>query len=428
MKRAFRQGEKYARSLDEENPLRTYRDAFYIPDDRLIYLDGNSLGRLPLKTRDLLKKTVDEEWGSALITSWNRNWYDLPHRLGEKLALIIGAGPDEVVVTEATSTNLYKLAFAALDYQQGRNRILTDDTNFPSDLYILQGITEKVRPEAELVTVASGDGLIPDVDRILDSVDEHTALVCLSHVCFKSAYQYDIEKITREAHRHGSLVLWDLSHSAGITPVKLNSCRADLAVGCTYKYLNGGPGAPAYLYVRKDLQERLVNPVRGWFSSGDPFDFKLRYQPAGNINRFQVGTPPVLSMRAVEPGLDMILEAGLDLIREQSVQLTEYLRFLVKEQLEDLGISLASPADPGYRGSHLALRHPEAYRIAQAMIKGDKEGLKIIADFRAPDILRLGIAPLYNTYRELYTTAERIRKVISGKEYLLFSSRRNTVT
>lgn len=424
----FKPGLEFARRMDREDPLRDFRDGFYISDEDLIYLDGNSLGRLPLRSREKIHEVTDLQWGTRLIRSWNEGWYGKSGELGDKLARIIGASEGEVIVCDSTSLNLYKLAFAAMKYQTGRKKIVSDNLNFPTDLYILQGIVEQLGPGYRLELAPSGDGQTVNMEALDQAIDEDTALVALSHVAFKSAFMYDMSAVTQLAHQRGALVLWDLSHAAGAVPVELNRCGADLAVGCTYKYLNGGPGSPAYLFVKKELQEKLVSPVWGWFGKKDPFSFELQYRPAGGIRRFLAGSPPILSMEAIGPGLEILLEAGMENLRKKSVTQTEYLVFLYDEYLKDIGFSLGSPRDAEIRGSHLSLQHPESYRICKALIEPKETTVKIIPDFRRPDNVRVGITPLYSSFEDIWRFADRLRDVILSKEYALFSDEVEGVT
>jgi kynureninase len=306
------------------SPLAPFRDRFVIADPELIYLDGNSLGRLPQATAARLQQTIDQEWGADLIRSWNKGWFDLPERVGGKLARLLGAQPDEIIVADSTSVNLFKLVVAALQFQAGRTKIVTDDLNFPSDVYILQGALNLLGGR-RLEIVPSLDGVHGPVEGLATAVTADAALLTLSHVVFKSGYLYDMTAVTQLAHAAGALVLWDLSHAAGAVPIDLNSSGADMAVGCTYKYLNGGPGAPAFLYVRRDLQEKLGNPISGWMGQANPFAFGLDYAAAPGLRRFLTGTPPILSLTAVEPGLDLVLEAGIAAIRAASLEMTDYL-------------------------------------------------------------------------------------------------------
>jgi kynureninase len=415
---------QYAQALDAQDPLAAFRQEFVVDDPALIYLDGNSLGRLPRRTGSRIQDTVDRQWGERLIRGWNEGWLDLAQRIGGKIAPLIGAQGNEVVVAESTSTNLFKLAVAALKARPGRHKIVTDDLNFPSDLYIFQGIVDLLDAGHRVQVVASPDGIHGPIEALAAAIDEDTALVSLSHTAFKSAYTYDMRAITALAHRAGALALWDLSHSAGAVPVDINGAGADLAVGCTYKYLNGGPGAPAFLYVRRDLQDSLRNPIAGWFSQAAPFDFGLDYQPAAGLRRMLTGTPPVLSLAGIEPGVDLLLEAGMDFVRAKSVQQTEYLIALYEDQLQPLGFHLNSPRDPAWRGSHISIGHPEGWRINRALI----EQMQVLPDFRAPDNIRLGITPLYTTFDDIRQAAQRLRTVVEKHLYEQYPVERPAVT
>jgi kynureninase len=417
-----------ARDMDKSDALSRFRDRFVIPDPDMIYLDGNSLGRLPETSVSRINHVVSNEWGDRLIRSWNEGWIEASARIGGKLAGLIGAHPDEVIIADATSINLFKLAVAALKHQSERKIIVSDDLNFPSDLYVIQGIVDMLGNHHDIRLASSMDGIITEPDDIETLLDEKSALLTLTHTCFKSAYIHDMKRLTQSAHEKGAMVLWDLSHSVGSVEIDLDECDVDLAVGCTYKYLNGGPGAPAFLFVRKDLQEKLRQPIWGWLGSDNPFAFDLDYSPAKNIQRFQAGTPPILSLLAIEPGLDLHLEAGMKNLRKKSVLMTEYLIYLFDQWLVPLGFELGSPRDPEIRGSHVSIRHPEAYRINRTMIGAEPPAIKVIPDFRTPDNLRLGIAPVYNTFEEVYLAIQRIRDIVDNKEYEQFSNERSLVT
>jgi kynureninase len=400
------------------------REQFVITEPKLIYLDGNSLGRLPKSTAARLQEAVQEEWGNGLIRGWNANWWQAPQRVGEKIARLIGAAEGQVIVSDTTSINLFKLVMAALRLRPDRQRILSDTLNFPSDLYIFQGCSEALGGGHRLELLPSRDGIAPDMDRLAELITEDTALVSLSHVCFKSGYMYDAAAVTELAHRKGALVLWDLSHAAGAVEVALDAWEADFAVGCTYKYLNGGPGAPAYLYVRRDLQEQTQQPIWGWWGQRAPFEFGLAYEPAAGILRYLVSSPPVLSMLAVETGVEGLLGAGMERLRRKSVGQTGYLIELFEERLAGLGFTLGSPREAAWRGSHVSLRHAEGYRINRALI----EELGVIPDFREPDNLRLGIAPMYTSYAEVWEAVERIRRAVVEGRYEHFPQGRLAVT
>jgi kynureninase len=417
-----------AQDLDAQDELRFFREEFVIEDPDLIYLDGNSLGRLPRKTVSHLQNVVERQWGERLIRSWNEGWVDLPTDLGAKIARLLGAQPEEVLVADATSINLFKLAVAALRLCPERTEIISDEFNFPSDLYIFQGIIDLLGKRHKLRLIPSRDGIHIEMEDVQAALGDDCALLSLSHVAFKSAYLYDMQRVTDMAHRAGALVLWDLSHSAGAVPIDLNGSNADLAVGCTYKYLNGGPGSPAFLYVRRDLQEKLIPPMWGWFADKSPFNFDLQFTPAPNIARFRVGTLPMLSMRAMEPGLDLHMRAGITRLRQKSVQQTEYLIHLAEQWLLPLGFSLGSPANSALRGSHVSLRHPEGYRICRALIESPSPEVRVIPDFRAPDNIRLGVAPIYNTYEDINRALRRLKTIVEERIFERFSMEKLAVT
>jgi len=396
-----------ALSLDDADPLGGYRDRFVHSDDDTIYLDGNSLGRLPTATPGLMDEVTRQQWGERLIQSWNESWWDLQVRLGDKLAPLLGAGEGEVLVSDSTSLNLYKLAMAALSAAPpGRRRIVTDDLNFPSDIYILDSVASA--HGGELVIVPS-DGVNGPVEGLADAIDGSLALLSLSHTTYASGYTYDVAGLSRVARDAGALTLWDCSHSVGAMPIDLTAWGVDLAVGCTYKYLNGGPGSPAFLYVRRDLIEMLPSPIPGWWAHAEPFEFALDFAPGGDIRKFHVGTMPILSLAAIEPGLDIALSAGPVSSRRKSIALTSYLIDQWREHLRPLGFEIASPMDPERRGSHISLRHPMAWPINRAMI----EDVQVVPDFRKPDNLRLGLAPLYTRYVDVHTAVQRIRRVVT---------------
>ncbi|RFS17591.1 kynureninase [Emticicia sp. C21] len=413
--------------LDKKDELVRFKEAF-VSEPNTIYLDGNSLGKLPKKTIVQTNALVTNQWGKGLIRSWNDHWIDLPQKTATKLAQIVGAQPDEIFVGDSTSLNLYKLAFAALNLNQSKKKIISDNLNFPTDLYILQGLIEQQFKDHSLKIIESQDGITVDEKQFEEAIDNQVALVVLSHVVFKSAFMYDMAHINDLAHQKDALFIWDLSHSVGSVPVNLNESGADMAVGCTYKYLNGGPGAPAFLYVRKDLQKQLQSPIWAWFSHQAPFDFSLDYQPKDTIQRFAVGTPSVLSLAAIESGLDITLEAGIDRLRTKSQHQSEFLIELIQQLLVPQGFRIVSPLNANQRGSHISISHPEGYRISQAMIKPNDESKVIVPDFRPPDNIRLGIAPLYNTFTELVDCVERIWKIVAEDQYKQYSTERLTVT
>ncbi|HLO42813.1 MAG TPA: kynureninase [Leadbetterella sp.] len=411
-----------ALELDVKDKLYHFRDRFEIGEE--IYLDGNSLGRLPKKTVGLISELTQNQWGKRLIRSWNEQWMELPSRISAKIAQVVGAQADEIFVGDSTSINFYKLAFAAIKIQETKTKIITDSLNFPTDIYVLQGLIEQQFKNLSLTIIQSADEQRISDEAISNALNNETALLTLSHVVFKSAYMYDMHKINQLAHEKGAMVLWDLSHSAGAVDVNLNESGADMAVGCTYKYLNGGPGAPAFLYVRKDLQAKLMNPIWGWFSHQKTFDFTLNYEAKADIQRFAAGTPSVLSLAVIESGIDITLEAGMKNLREKSVSQTNYLLELVKYLLTPIGFTIASPLDSYQRGSHVSIQHPEGYRINRAMIEPIDGSQVIIPDFRPPNNIRLGIAPLYNTFEEIFQTIVRIKTIVETREFERFGGER----
>jgi kynureninase len=408
-----------ALALDEADPLAPLRDEFEIADD-LIYLDGNSLGRLPRRTIAAISRTVEEEWGTGLVGSWRTEWVALPVLVGDLLAPLIGAGSGEALISDQTSLNLYKLAGAALQHT-GRPDIVSDSSNFPSDLYILEGVAKA--HGGRLRVVPAEPGRPTGARDIAGALDASVGLVSLSHVDYRSSAVADMTDLTTVAHDAGALSLWDLSHSAGVYPVDLGATQADLAVGCTYKYLNGGPGAPAFLFVRADLQEALRQPIQGWFGHSDQFAFEPEYKPAAGIGRFAVGTPPVVSLRGAETGIALSAAVGIPAIRAKSVALTTLLIHLYDEMLARLDFSLISPRNPDKRGGHIGLSHPSAWQITQALLERD-----IVPDYRAPDVIRLGPAPLYTRFVDVWDAVAALVEVVTGNKYSRYPVERDSVT
>ncbi len=416
-------GYEEATARDAADPLADFRSRFVSDDPNLIYLDGNSLGRLPRKAIRLIDEVVEGQWGDRLIRSWNEGWWDLQLELGDLMAPLIGAAPGDVIISDSTSVNLFKLAMAAVQSRPGRHTIVTDDLNFPSDVYVLGGIARMLGDQYRLVVIES-DGVHGPLDALADSIDSDTALVSLSHTSFKSGYTYDLGVMTRMAHDAGALVLWDLSHSVGAVPIDLGGSNTDLAVGCTYKYLNGGPGSPAFLYVRSDLQSTLENPITAWWGHTDPFALDLDFVPTPGIRRFHTGTMPIVSMAAIRAGVNDVAEAGMDRIRSKSVLLSDYVISMWETHLEGLGFTLGSPRDPAWRGSHVALAHPEGWPITRALI----DAASVIPDFRAPDTLRFGLSPLYTSFLDVHTAILRLKAVVETGIYEDFRHVSVTVT
>ncbi len=400
-----------ASDLDARDPLAGFRDRFAPLESGLVYLDGNSLGMLPAATAQRLAEVISQDWGTRLIRSW-AHWTDLPRQVGDLLGEnLLEAAPGQVVVCDSTTVNLYKLAWAALDARPGRPVLVTDDDNFPTDRYVLEGIAARSGGQLRMIRTDVDQGI--RADDVRAAIGPDTALVCLSHVAYRSGALADMAAITRLAHEAGALVLWDLCHSAGSVPVDLDGSGADLAVGCTYKYLNAGPGAPAFLYVRRDLQDQLTQPIQGWFGQQDQFTMGPRYEPAPGIARFTTGTPNVPGTVAVQEGTRLLAEAGIQALRAKGIGLTSYLIELADAWLAPHGCVLASPRDPGRRGSHVCLRHPDAGRVSQALTRAG-----VIGDFRTPDRLRLGPAPITTRFTDVWDGLDTLRDILETKAYV----------
>lgn len=387
-----------ARLADQQDPFYPLREQFVRPEG-LIYLDGNSLGCLPKATAQYLQQVVSEQWGQGLIRSWNQaGWLDLPQRVGALIAPLVGAQADEVIMTDSTSINLYKLAAAALRQNAPRREILVEQDNFPTDAYMMQGLAEHLRAQPVIRAVPSAE--------LGQAITENTALVVVTEVHYKTGALQDMAQLNAQAHAKGALVLWDLSHSTGVIPVALNATGADYAVGCGYKYLNGGPGAPAFAYVARRHQDTLEQPLWGWFGHQQPFAMQHQYAPALGMNQLLTGTTSILAGSALEQSLSVF--AGIDRakLREKSKRLTQ----LLIERVTVPELELVSPLDADQRGSQVSWRHSEGYAITQALIARG-----VIGDFRSPDIIRMGVAPLYIGFEDIFHAAEHINTVVSQR-------------
>jgi kynureninase len=383
--------------LDANDTLSAFRDEFCLRDG-LIYVDGNSLGALPLATAERVTATISNEWGKGLITSWlGAGWANAPRRIGDKIGALLGARPGEVIAADSTSVNIFKAITAACSLRPDRNVILSETTNFPTDVYMMQGVEAFSRGRLKSIAV--------DPEAVLDRLRDDVAVLLLTQVHYKSGLIRDMGEVTRRAHAHGALVIWDLSHSAGAIEVDLNAANADFAVGCGYKFLNGGPGAPAFIFVAERHQS--ATPVlSGWFGHASPFAFEEDYRPAEGIARFLCGTPPVLGLAALECGIDILARANMAELRRKSMRMGQIFIERMEERCGEFGFRLVSPADPVIRGSQISYSHPQAYEIVQALKERD-----VIGDFRAPDVLRFGITPLYLRYVDVFEAVERLRDV-----------------
>jgi kynureninase len=395
-----------AEALDADDQISGWRARFDEREGAAIYLDGNSLGRPPAVVVDALNEAV-RDWTDSLVGGWSR-WIDLPRTVGDRVGRLIGAGPGQVAVCDSTTVNLYKLASAALSAEPARPVILGDADDFPTDRYVLQGLAATTGRQLRLLQGSPPDGLTSE--EVAAAIDDDTALICLSHVNFRSGARLDLPSITAAAHRQGALILWDLCHSAGAVPVDLDQAGVDLAVGCTYKYLNGGPGAPAFLYVRRDLQTRLRQPIWGWFGQRDQFAMGREYDPEPGIERYLTGTAPVLALVAVDAAATTLEEVGIAALWSKSQRLTGMLVELVDARLAPFGAALASPRDPGRRGAHISVAHPLAWPWCRALIDQDL----VVGDFRPPDVIRLGPAPLYTRFVDVFDAVERMEAVLAA--------------
>ena len=393
-----------ALALDGADPIASARVLFALPEG-VVYLDGNSLGPPPRAVFERIEEVLRVEWGSDLVRSWTKHgWIDLPERVAGAIAGLIGADPAEVAVADSTSVNIFKLLGAALQLRPGRKVIVSENENFGTDLYIAEGLAEFLGDQESLRLV--------DRSQLASALDDEVAVLMLTQVDFRTGMLHDMVAWTRAAHDAGALVLWDLAHSAGAVPVDLGSCEADLAVGCGYKYLNGGPGAPAFAFVARRHHERLQTPLWGWMGHEAPFDFDTGYRAAGGVGMLRVGTPPILSLAALECGVAGIAGIGIDALRRKSEALTELFIALVERECAGHGFELASPREKNCRGSQVSFRHPEGYAIMQALIADG-----VIGDFRAPDLLRFGFAPAYVRYLDVWNAVASLREIMEGGKW-----------
>ncbi len=390
-----------ARALDAADPLAFARGRFQLPHD-IIYLDGNSLGALPRAAPERLREVAERQWGEDLISSWNKHdWIEWPQRIAAKLAPIVGANPNELLIADSTSVTLFKLLGAAVGARSGRSTIVTQQDNFPTDLYVVQGVADMLGLTVRAVAA----------DEIASAIDQDTAAVTLTHVHYRSAALHDLASINAAAHAAGALTVWDLSHSAGAVELELDATGCDLAVGCGYKYLNGGPGAPAFLFVAEALQEQLRSPLQGWMGHAEPFAFDAGYRPASGISRFLTGTPSILALAALDAGLDTFSGVAMQDVAAKSRTLSQLFIDEVEARC-GAEVRLASPREPRERGSHVVFAHPHGYAVMQALIARG-----VIGDFRAPDLIRFGFAPLYNRFEEIVRAAEILADVLSRREW-----------
>lgn len=391
-----------AAALDRDDPLCAFRDAFVIPDG-MTYLDGNSLGLLPKAAAARARRTIEDEWGRSAISGWNdHRWIDLPLRVGGKIALLIGASEDEVVAGETTSVNLFKCLSAALSLRPGRRVIVVARDDFPTDLYIAEGIAGFLGAELRYA----------EPSRVSEALDDKVAAVSFSQINYRTAKIEDMAAITGLAHKAGALAVWDLCHSAGAIPVSLNEAQADFAVGCGYKYLNGGPGAPAFLFAARRHHAKMRQPLSGWMGHAAPFEFDHRYRAASGIRRMLTGTPPVVALSVLEEAVVVMQQAGIARLREKAERMGALLVDLVERECAGHGLVFGSPRDAKARGNHVIYHHPEAYAVVQAL-----KARGVVGDFRMPDCIRLGIAPIYLTFADIVKAVAHLRAVMERSEW-----------
>jgi kynureninase len=395
-----------ATELDRGDPLAPFLERFAPPPAGVVYFDGNSLGQLPHATREALHRAVDTEWAQRLIRGWGEGWMELPFTTGDLLGThLLDAAPGQTVLADSTTVNFFKLASAALFARPGRNHILTDHANFPTDRYVVEGLALAHHMQIDWLTTDPAGG--PEPDAVEPLLSEETALVTFSHVAYRSAHIADMKRITELAHSYGALVLWDLSHSAGVVPVHLDDDDVDLAVGCTYKYLNGGPGAPAFLYVNRKLHDELAQPIWGWIGRHDPFAMAPGYLAGEGIAQMLSGTPQVLGLTAAQQGIALSAEATIAAIRAKSTQLTEFAIEIADELLAPHQVGIGSPRDSHRRGGHVSLTHPDAKQLTQRLIEQS-----VIPDFREPDVIRIGLSPLTTRFADVHEGLSRLASLL----------------
>jgi kynureninase len=393
-----------ALKMDANDALRTKRDLFHLPKG-MIYFDGNSLGVLPKAAGVRVKHALDVEWGEDLITSWNKNgWWQLTAKIGDKIARLIGADAGSVIVGDTISVNVFKVLSAALALRPQRKIIISDSGNFPSDLYVAQGLSRFMADGHELKIVAPED--------VLNSITEEVAVVMVTEVDYRSARRHNMQEITARAHEKGALAIWDLAHSAGAVPGLLMKADADFAIGCTYKYLNGGPGAPAFVFVNPRLMQNANSALVGWWGHANPFAFEQEFRPSPNIMRMQCGTQPILSLQALDVAMDAWADVDMEIVYAKAKTMCQLFAQLAEEQCGPFGIKLFGGRDFAERGSHVCLQHPESYAVMQALI-----ARKVIGDFRAPDLLRFGFAPLYNSFEDVWNAVAILKDVLASSAW-----------
>ena len=415
-----------AQKLDKEDVLAGFKNCFENNSNE-IYLDGNSLGKLPKKTLEILQETIQDQWGKRLIRSWNDTWLDLPLRLAKKYGALLNIKKEEVIIGESTSVRLYQILHALINSKKYTNKLSSDNLNFPTDLYVLEGLVNEFSL-GRVNLINYKQEIIADLNLLKKNIQNHQGIYCLSLVTFKSSFLYPMKDLNLWAEENNSIIVWDLSHAIGAIEIDLKETQTKIALGCSYKFMNGGPGSPAFLFIQKKLQNLLHNPIKGWFGHQNPFNFAPNYHPDSGINRFASGTTQILSMQAMEPGIDITLEAGIKNLRKKSIGLSEFFLSGIKEELIPLGFKIQSPSNSDLRGSHLTISHPASWQICQALIQGELNALKVIPDYRPPNLLRFGITPLYTSYENLFRVLIRIKEIVKTESYKKFEIKKTKVT
>ena len=415
-----------AQKLDQEDILANFKN-YFENNSNEIYLDGNSLGKLPKKTLKILQETIQNQWGKRLIRSWNEIWLDLPLRLAKKYGALLNIKKEEVIIGESTSVRLYQILHALINSKKYTNKLSSDNLNFPTDLYVLEGLANEFNL-SKVNLINYKQEIFADLNLLKKNIQNNQGIYCLSLVTFKSSFLYPMKDLNLWAEENNSIIVWDLSHAIGAVEIDLKETRTKIALGCSYKFMNGGPGSPAFLFIQKKLQDLLHNPIKGWFGHQNPFNFAPNYLPDSGINRFASGTTQVLSMQAMEPGIDITLEAGIKNLRKKSIALSEFFLNGIEEELIPLGFKIQSPSNSDFRGSHLTISHPASWQICQALIQGESNALKVIPDYRPPNLLRFGIAPLYTSYENIFRVLIRIKEIVKTESFKKFEIKKTKVT
>ena len=406
---------KTAIDLDLNDKLSRFREEFIIPNNT-IYLDGNSLGLLPRNTIGNLNNTVINEWGNDLISSWNKSWIDLPKKVSKKISAIVNSKEEEIYVGSSTSNNLYKLIKSILDANKHIKNISTDSLNYPSDIYICEGISKDYNIDFNILNYENDT--IPNINNLKKFILKKKGILVLSHVTYKSSYRYPMIELNRFCKENDIIVIWDLSHSIGAIDINMSKNELNYAIGCTYKYLNGGPGSPAFIYVRKTEIDKLKSPIRGWFSHNNPFNFSEKYEESSSMNKFSNGTPHILSLSSLKTSLDITIDASTKKLENKSEKLFNFFLTIYKEDLEILNFKLITPENKNERGSHISIKHKEAWRISKSLISPTKKkSKKIIIDYRPNDIIRVALTPLYTSFEDIYFFCYRLIEIVKEEEF-----------